>query len=150
MISLYCDGSAHELPNRPGGWAFAIVVDGVCEATGSGGHRRTTSSRMELQAAREGLQAVLAHPSWRGRPLELVSDSRVALEVAAGTLPPTKDAALCEAVRALALTTGATPRWVRGHSGVEWNEVVDGLAREAMQARVPAKARRRAERRRGR
>ena len=63
--------------------------------------------------------------------MELISDSSIALDIAAGRFLPKRHVALALTLREAAVATGATTRWVRAHSGHRWNEAVDGLAREA-------------------
>ncbi|MBE2251279.1 MAG: hypothetical protein IAE78_17190 [Myxococcus sp.] len=133
LLEVFCDGSGAERVGRPGGWAFVIVHGDEVLRERSGGEAKTTCLVMELEAARAGLDEVVAAGWHRSHQVRLISDCRVALEVADGvfTPRPAKYAALTEALRALALTSGATTRWVRGHGGHRWNDHVDALARAA-------------------
>lgn len=126
-LSVYCDGSSTDRAGRAGGWAFVLVREGVELSRGSGGARSTTNNVMELEAAHAGLREAARHRA-AGEPLEVVTDSRYVQEQLA---PP----------------GGVTVRWVRGHSGDVFNERADALAHEAKQAFIPAKVKRRAERR---
>lgn len=132
LRSLYCDGSAQPLAGGPGGWAFVVVHAGESVLEGMGAESSTTSVRMELQAALSALTAAVAH-GWHREPLELVSDSRIALDVANGTfLPkPPADRALALALQSLNRLAQAKTRWVRAHQGERWNEHVDARALEA-------------------
>lgn len=150
VLSVFCDGSAHDRPHRPGGWAFVVVEGDNLLVEGKGAAPRTSSTQMELEAARAGLRAVALQGWHRDRAIELVSDSRTVLEVAGGGELPTVDRALAEALREMALETGARLRWVRAHDGVRWNEHVDRLAAEAKQSLVPGRVRQKQERRRAR
>jgi ribonuclease HI len=89
---------------------------------------------MELEAALGGLRAVIER-GWSG--VELISDSSIALDIAAGRFLPKRHGALAVALREVAVAAGATTRWVRAHSGHRWNEVVDSLAREARRQPSP-------------
>ncbi len=145
MLSLYCDGSSHSRGGLPGGWAFIGVEDDVALFTGSGGTKSTTNNLMELRAALFALREAIAR-GIQGQ-IELVSDSRFTLDIANGTELPTKHRAEAQSLRQAALEAGARTRWVRGHSGDGWNEKVDAMAHEAKQAFVPARVKRKAERR---
>ncbi|MGQ0508756.1 MAG: RNase H family protein [Myxococcaceae bacterium] len=135
MISIYCDGSTRPTGRRPGGWAFALVSEDQVIAVRSGRSVRTTNNQMELRAALEGLREVITRGlHWKG-PIELVSDSRYALEIANGSYLPTKDLTSCHALRAACVEAGAVARWVRGHSGDRWNEWVNEMAAEASKSR---------------
>ncbi len=131
MLEVYADGSAAERVGKPGGWAWALVRYGEVLATGCGRAPSTTSLVMELEAARAGLAEVVRRGWHREHVVELISDSSIALEVAAGTFVPRTLAALAAVVRAQALEAGARTRWVRAHAGHPFNELVDALALEA-------------------
>lgn len=129
MLSVYCDGSSTERKGRAGGWAFVLVRDGVELCTGSGGARATTNNVMELEAARAGLEEAERRRDGPGEAVELVTDSRYVLEQLSAP--------------------GVQLRWVRGHSGNVFNERADALAHDAKQAFIPAKVKRRAEKKAG-
>ena len=147
LLSIYCDGAAHDRRGLPGGWAFAVVSDGRALLTQAGAQGRTTNNAMELTAAFSGLRAVLDRRWHLDRTIELVSDSRVALDVASGRWFPKKHDFLAAQLRAACLEAGASTRWVKGHSGEEWNERVDALAGAARQALVPERVKKKATRR---
>lgn len=130
---MYSDGSGEERVGRPGGWAFVIVRDGVELARGQGAAAKTSSLFMELEAARAGLAEVLARGWHVAAEVVLVSDSSIALDVAAGrfTPRPARYRAACAALRDVTQRCAATTRWVRAHAGEPWNEQVDALARAA-------------------
>lgn len=136
---VYTDGSCLGNPG-PGGWAWA-VPDGPFA---SGAEPRSTNQRMEVTATLEALRALLGDGSTSPEPLEVVSDStyvvncflqrwwagweRRAWRNSAGKPVANRD--LWEPL--VALVKGAARpvrfRWVKGHSGDHWNEVVDRLA----------------------
>ena len=125
-----------------------VLKDGVEVLCQTGAERSTTNNIMELRAALRGLDAVVARGWHTSDEVELVSDSRFTLEIANGTYLPRKDLDLARLLRAASVAAGATTRWVKGHRGDFWNERVDALADEAKQAQIPAKVRKKAERRR--
>ena len=129
-VLVYCDGSGEARVGRAGGWAFIVVKDDRQLISGSGASSSTTSLVMELEAALGGLRAVFAR-GWRD--VELISDSSIALDIAAGKFMPKRHGALALALRDAAIASEATTRWVRAHSGHHWNEAVDALARAAKQ-----------------
>lgn len=143
VLEVYSDGSAAERADRPGGWAWALVRHGAVLITSSGASPRTTSLVMELEAALAGLSEVVSRGWHRTHAVELISDSSIALEVAAGRFVPRTQVALAERLRAAALESGARTRWVRAHSGHPFNELVDALALAAKQAAPPLEPRRR-------
>lgn len=136
LLQIHCDGSGEARVGRPGGWAFVVVRDDQVLAQGSGGAAVTTSLVMEMKAALAGLKAVVARGWHRNQVVELISDSSIALEVAAGKFVPKTQAALALQLREAAVAANARTRWVRGHSGVRWNERVDAAAAAAKKRRV--------------
>ena len=143
MVSVYADGSAEPMPGFGGGWAFIVVSDEVELARGSGGVKSTTNNVMELTAALSGLEHVLLSGAHKTCHVELVSDSRLALTIADGSVAAHRYGPVAEALRAAGLEAAAATRWVRGHAGHRWNEAVDALASLERQAQLPAKVRRR-------
>lgn len=131
MISVYADGSSFGRSNQPGGWAYIIVKDGVQICSGYGGSPKTTSNVMELMGAIEGLKALIANGLVNtGEPIELVCDSKYVLGLASGEYKPKKNVSLATEIRRLAIATGITTRWVRGHAGETFNEQCDVLAKQ--------------------
>ncbi len=141
-LHVYSDGSAEPLRRRRGGWAFLLVRQDVVLDSGSGGAHGTTSNHMELRAALEGLEVALRHRN-EGEAIELVTDSRLTIDVATGRDVPTRLEVEAAAVRDLFQRCEATARWVRAHSGQPWNEAVDALAGAARVAVPAARPRRR-------
>ena len=119
----------------PGGWAW-VVPDGPF-ASGADAH--TTNQRMEIEAATEALYAI-------DGPVTVVSDSTYVVHCftkkwyvgwkAKGWKNSKKeDVANQDLWRPLIdhvlERDNVTWRWVKGHSGDEWNDVADRLAVEA-------------------
>ena len=133
---VFTDGACLGNPG-PGGWAWA-EVDG---AYASGPAARTTNQRMEITAA---LEAVRAHPG----PLQVVSDSTYVVNCfrdgwwkgwlrrgwVNSAKKPVANRDLWEPlVEAVTGRGDVAFRWVKGHSGDRWNDLVDMLAVEAAQ-----------------
>ena len=140
---VYTDGSCLGNPG-PGGWAWA-VPDGPYA---SGADPRTTNQRMEITAALESLRS-LGDPGSGGPagPIEVVSDSTYVVNCFRqgwwkgwyrrgwrnSQGKPVANRDLWEPLLELALAPEAavTFRWVKGHSGDRWNDLVDELATSA-------------------
>ena len=132
---VYTDGACKGNPG-PGGWGWA--VPGGPWANGAEAH--TTNQRMEVSAALDALRTL------RGT-VEVVSDSTYVVNCFrdkwwAGWIrrnwrnsqnKPVANRDLWEPLIALVRARGdeITFRWVKGHSGDTWNDVVDALAVEA-------------------
>ena len=136
MIRVYTDGSCLGNPG-PGGWAWAIPGG----ASASGGEAHTTNQRMEIQAVLEAVK-VLEDPE-----IEIISDSTYVVKCFqdrwwAGWQrrgwknsqgKPVANRELWEPLFELALDERKliTWTWVKGHSGDQWNDVVDQMAQAA-------------------
>jgi len=141
-LTIYCDGSAHERPARPGGWAFVVVENDVILLSESGGDKSTNNNEMELEAARLALRAVIERAWHLGREVELISDSRLVVDIATGTEPPPRvHASQGAEVRQLCLSARVHAKWVRSHAGNRWNEHVDAMASAAKTELVPVRFR---------
>ena len=143
-VTVYTDGACRGNPG-PGGWAWA--VPGGRYASGADAH--TTNQRMEITAVLEALRALTpARPAG----IDVVSDSTSVVKAFtdrwwAGWLQrgwknsAKKSVAnrdLWEPLLELALApvVPVSFRWVTGHSGDHWNDVVDELATMAADAGV--------------
>jgi ribonuclease HI len=136
---VYTDGSCLGNPGR-GGWAW-VVPDGDYA---SGFDPRTTNQRMEITAALEALRALL--PASAGG-LTVISDSTYVVNCfrdrwwegwrRRGWLnsakKPVANRDLWEPLLELALDPAVAVewRWVKGHSGDTYNDLVDQLAVQA-------------------
>lgn len=131
---VYTDGACSGNPG-PGGWAWA-VPDG---AYASGAEAHTTNQRMEIVAASEALYAI-------DGPVTVVSDSTYVVNCFTkkwyvgwqqkgwvnSKKQPVANQDLWRPLIEHVLDRGdVTWRWVKGHSGDHWNDVVDRLAVEA-------------------
>lgn len=130
-VAVYTDGACAGNPG-PGGWAWATDRD--CGASGS--EATSTNQRMEIRAALEAVTAL-------DGPLVVVSDSTYVVNCFrdrwwAGWLKrdwlnsqkkPVANLDLWEPlVHAVNERGNVAFQWVKGHSGHEMNDFVDGLA----------------------
>ena len=143
-VVVYTDGACRGNPG-PGGWAWA--VPGGRYASGADPH--TTNQRMEITAVLEALRVLTPE---RPRGIDVVSDSTYIVNCfrdrwwegwqARGWLnsqrKPVANRDLWEPLLRLALApvVPVSFRWVKGHSGDHWNDVVDELATMAADAGV--------------
>ncbi len=142
---VYTDGACLGNPG-PGGWAWAVPGgDWVC-----GADPHTTNQRMELQAALDALREL-------DGPVIVVSDSAYVVNCFRdrwyegwkrrgwrnANKKPVANRDLWEPLIELYLSRpGAVSfRWVKGHSGDEWNEIVDRLAFAAASDQISRRGR---------
>ncbi len=133
-LVVYTDGACKGNPG-PGGWAWAI--DDEHYASGADAH--TTNQRMEVSAVLEALRA-------NAGPVEIRSDSTYVVNCFRdrwyvgwkkrgwknSQRQPVANRDLWEPLIELVLERGdVTWQWVKGHSGVPMNDLVDRLAVEA-------------------
>ena len=134
-IMIYTDGACIGNPG-PGGWGAVLIRDGVIEEI-SGGESSTTNNRMELKAAIEALRKTHGQGN-----IELVTDSQyVRLGITqwiikwrqngwrTGAKGEVKNKDLWQELWNLSQGDWVTWHWVKGHSGDEYNERADRLAR---------------------
>lgn len=137
-IVIYTDGGCAGNPG-PGGWAYVMEVAGERRST-SGGERATTNNRMELTAVIRALEAVEADESLRAHAVELHTDSQYVQKgmsewiqgwIARGWLTssktPVKNKDLWQRLKKVADRLTVRWIWVRGHVGIELNELCDHL-----------------------
>lgn len=137
-VIIYCDGACLGNPG-PGGYAALLMLaQSQHERVVSGFEYQTTNNRMELRAAIEGLRALT-----KKCLVTLYTDSQYVVkgmnEWMAGWQRSgfknshKKDIANVDLWRDLlkeAMAHEVSFRWVKGHSGNEYNERVDEIARE--------------------
>jgi len=137
-VVIYTDGACRGNPG-PGGWG-ALLMSGGKERELCGGELATTNNRMELMGAIQALEAL-------NKPcqVELHTDSQYVrtgiTEWLAGwkargwrtaAKAPVKNEDLWKRLDAARLRHTVDWRWVKGHSGHEFNERADALARKGM------------------
>lgn len=145
-IEVFTDGSA-TIATKPGGWAYVITVDGLKYAECSGHMPCASNNDAEMEAAIQGLAAVLKYLNeqnipqttdangtpYLGYTVSLCSDSQLILGWASGNyrFKQTEKMAKYHILLSLMKRTHAGIRWVRGHNGDEHNERCDKLANAA-------------------
>lgn len=150
-IVVYTDGSCYPNPEGQGGWAFYVTHRGA-QAVRYGFRKSATNNMMELTAIIRALEYVPVSPK-HSSPLLIFTDSKYALNALTEWVEgwrlnkwrtsngsPVKNKALVkrgyELIRAHEAHRPFQMRWVRGHTGIPENELVD---RSANNARVQQK-----------
>ena len=143
-VEIYTDGACSGNPG-PGGWA-ALLIFGPHQKIISGGYRRTTNNRMELKAVIEGLKNLK-----RVCDVTIHSDSKLITDAynqawikswvknnwkkGPKKKDPVKNKDLW--IELVSLTDYHSVRfnWIKGHAGIEGNEIAD---KEAVKASLAA------------
>lgn len=137
-LELWCDGSCWaDHPIAPGGWAFVLVPrGGGVLYQDSGAQIETTTARMELTAAVQGLRYL---QDWGPARVTVFSDAEYVVNMARkmhrwGDFLPYKNEDLWRELLHLdgARLHATEWQWVRGHSGHHYNHVADMEARSMM------------------
>ena len=145
QIEVFTDGSA-TTRDKPGGYAYVLVIDGKKHAECSGHMAGASNNDAELEAAIQGLAAVLklitaeppsprvfSHEELYNCNVTLCSDSQLVLGWASGTYRFKQQDKL-EKYRQLQFLVNrlkVKTKWIEGHAGHEHNERCDKLANEA-------------------
>lgn len=140
-IIIYTDGGCSGNPG-PGGWGVVVIADGVAKQL-SGGEKVTTNNKMELSAAIAALSIVRNTPSFAGRNIVVNIDSQYVKNGITSWIhnwkknnwrtadkKPVKNQELWVQLDELNSSLPVTWNWVKGHAGVEYNEVCDQLCQE--------------------
>ena len=144
-VIIYTDGGCSPNPGR-GGWA-ALLAYKEHKKLISGCYRHSTNNRMEIIAVLEALRAVRAKACY----LKVHTDSQYIANawnqgwlvdwqsrgwVRRKAKNPLKNLDLWQELMRLTSSHHVEFIWVKGHSGIQGNEIVDA---EATQARLTAK-----------
>ncbi len=137
-LTIYTDGACSGNPG-PGGWGAVLIWDGKVKEI-SGGEVRTTNNRMELTATIKALQLLK-----RRTEVTLYTDSTYVRNGITQWIKkwkqsgwklrnknPVKNVDLWMELDQLSGCHQVTWKWVKGHSGNEWNDRADELARNAV------------------
>lgn len=137
-IIIYTDGGCSGNPG-PGGWGVVILVDGK-DIRLSGGEKNTTNNRMELTAAITALKTISQSPDLASRPVQLFSDSQYVKNGITSWITnwkkngwktaakkPVLNQDLWIELDNLSSSLSVNYNWVKGHAGIEYNEICDSL-----------------------
>ncbi|MBS7310356.1 MAG: ribonuclease HI [Treponema sp.] len=137
-IVIYTDGGCSGNPG-PGGWGAVILADGK-DLRISGGEHNTTNNRMELMAAISALSTVANTPDFNNRPVSVYADSQYVKNGITSWITnwkkngwrtaakkPVLNQDLWQKLDALNSSLNVSWNWVKGHAGIEYNEVCDQL-----------------------
>ncbi len=137
-IVMYTDGACRGNPG-PGGWGVILSYRDR-NKTLSGFDPQTTNNRMELTAAIEGLRALS-----RACDIELNTDSKYVLQGISEWIEswksngwktaakkPVKNVDLWQSLDEQVKKHRINWHWVKGHAGIEGNEMADQLANVAI------------------
>lgn len=141
-ITIYTDGGCSGNPG-PGGWG-AIILDGANEAQISGGEPHTTNNRMELLAAINALEFVRQNYDAQNASVKFFIDSQYvkngitvwiknwkAKGWRTSDKKPVKNTDLWTQLDSLvSLFSALEWNWVKGHSGIKYNEICDALCQK--------------------
>lgn len=140
-IVIYTDGGCSGNPG-PGGWGAVILADEK-EIRLSGGEKNTTNNKMELTAAISALNTVLNTPSLKDLPVNLYSDSQYVKNGITSWITnwkkngwrtaakkPVLNQDLWQKLDSLNSSLNVTWNWVKGHAGIEYNEICDQLCQK--------------------
>lgn len=143
-VVMYTDGACRGNPG-PGGWGVVMRYQGNCK-TLQGYAADTTNNRMELSAVIEGLRTLK-----RSCEIELYTDSRYVMQgindwIAnwkrngwkTAARKPVKNYDLWQELDAETARHRIDWHWVKGHAGIEDNELADQLANAAIDQELKA------------
>lgn len=135
---MYTDGACRGNPG-PGGWGVILSYRDRNKKL-NGFDPQTTNNRMELTAAIEGLRALS-----RACDIELNTDSKYVLQGISEWIEswksngwktaakkPVKNVDLWQSLDEQVKKHRINWRWVKGHAGIEGNEMADQLANLAI------------------
>lgn len=142
-VVIYTDGGCSGNPG-PGGWGVVVQADGVAKQL-SGGEKNTTNNRMELTAAISALSVVKNTPKFENRKVIVHIDSQYVKNGITTWIKswkmkgwvtsdkkPVRNQDLWLKLDELNSSLDVDWVWVKGHAGVEFNEVCDQLCKKEM------------------
>lgn len=121
-VKIYTDGSCLKNPGGASGWSYCILGD-IRTWLVSGGVPSSTNNRMELRAVVEALATVS-----EGH-YDIYTDSKLTINCAQGIWKRKANIDLWNQYDEVSQNKVLNWNWVKGHSGNEYNELVDIAAR---------------------
>ncbi|MBN2859900.1 MAG: ribonuclease HI [Sphaerochaetaceae bacterium] len=141
-ITIYTDGGCSGNPG-PGGWAYVVSTEAGIVASSSGGDKQTTNNRMELTAVIEALRFV--YRAYHPDSVTLCTDSQYVRQGITSWIhnwkkngwktankKPVKNKDLWQVLDKAREYLSIEWVWVKGHSGIELNEMCDSLVSAEM------------------
>ena len=142
MINIYTDGACSGNPGK-GGWGVVILVNNK-EILLNGGDQLTTNNKMELTAAIKALEYFEIK-----KDLNIYTDSKYVKDGIeswiinwkkngwkTSTKKIVKNKELWIQLDDLINKHNVNWKWVKGHSGLEYNEKADELARKYIEGNI--------------
>jgi len=146
-LKIFTDGGCSGNPG-PGGWAFVMVMEtfqgNKIVSEQKGGEKNTTNNRMELTAVIESLKALKGMDDLPSRAVVCTDSQYVQKGITewirkwkqnswrTSDKKPVKNQDLWMELDSLAGEFTLDWEWVRGHSGVEYNELCDRMTQQAI------------------
>lgn len=140
-IIVYTDGGCSGNPG-PGGWGIVVIANGEARQL-SGGEKNTTNNRMELTAAISALSVIKNTPSFNGKKITVNIDSQYVKNGITVWIKgwkqkgwktadkkPVKNQDLWQQLDDLNSSLNVEWNWVKGHAGIEYNEICDQLCQK--------------------
>lgn len=140
-IIVYTDGGCSGNPG-PGGWGIVVIANGEARQL-SGGEKNTTNNRMELTAAISALSVIQNTPSFNGKKIIVNIDSQyikngITVWIKSwkqkgwktADKKPVKNQDLWQQLDELNSNLNVEWNWVKGHAGIEYNEICDQLCQK--------------------
>ncbi len=140
-VTIYTDGGCSGNPG-PGGWGVVVIFNGEARQL-SGGEKNTTNNRMELTAAINALSIVKNTKEFSALPITVNIDSQyvkngITVWIKNWKLKgwktadkkPVKNQDLWIRLDELNSSLDVNWNWVKGHAGIEYNEICDQLCQK--------------------
>lgn len=140
-VIIYTDGGCSGNPG-PGGWGVVVIFNGEARQL-SGGEKNTTNNRMELTAAINALSIIKNTPDFKNHKITVNIDSQyvkngITVWIKGWKLKgwktadkkPVKNQDLWIQLDELNSALNVSWNWVKGHAGIEYNEICDQLCQK--------------------
>ena len=141
-LDIFTDGGCSGNPG-PGGWAFVALDNGKVLSYSSGGEAQTTNNKMELTAV---INALKTCQTLGVKKVTISTDSQYVKNGITtwifnwkrngwktASKDPVKNKELWIELDALRSNFEINWTWVKGHAGIEFNEMCDSLVKNEME-----------------